>query len=110
MGRRSRYMLWYKVWGQAEMKCDDCRFWEQVKTAKAGNGVIMGFCRRNPPIATGCFVPKPGRIAGTVTPQLVEMTIWPKTQAGAWCGEGEKKSLGKQMVEEILSKREANET
>lgn len=82
------------------MKCEDCRFWEEKENANPGNGVRMGFCRRNPPIATGCFVPKAGRIAGTVTPQLVEMTIWPQTQAGAWCGEGKPR---------ILTEQEAND-
>ena len=71
------------------MKCENCRFWEEKKEIKPGNGVRMGFCRRNPPIATGCFVPKAGRIAGTVTPQLVEMTIWPQVSANNWCGEFE---------------------
>ena len=101
MGRCSRYMLWHKVRGQAEMKCEDCRFWEEKESANPGNGVRMGFCRRRPPIATGCFVPKAGRIAGIVTPQLVEMTIWPQVSANNWCGEFELR---------ILTEQEANET
>ena len=82
------------------MKCENCRFWEQKENISQGNDVWMGYCRRNPPIATGCFVPKAGRIAGTVTPQLVEMTIWPKVSANNWCGEFEPK---------ILTEQEAND-
>ena len=80
------------------MKCEGCRFWEQKGVPN--NGVQMGFCRRRPPIATGCFVAKTGRIAGTVTPQFVEMTIWPQVSANNWCGEGEPK---------ILTEQEAND-
>ena len=82
------------------MNCENCRFWEEKKKINPGNGVRMGFCRCNPPIATGCFVPKPGRIAGTMTPQLIEMTIWPQVSAINWCGEGEPR---------ILTEQEAND-
>ena len=92
-------MLWHKVRGQAKMKCEECGFWEVKKVAVPNNGVRMGYCRRNPPIATGCFVPKTNRINGTVTPQLVEMTIWPQVSANNWCGEGKPK---------ILTEQEAN--
>ena len=83
-----------------KIKCEDCRFWEEKKEIKPGNGVQMGYCRRNPPIATGCFVPKAGRIVGTVTPQLVEMTLWPQVSANNWCGEGKPR---------ILTEQEAND-
>ncbi len=52
-------MLRHKVWGQAEMKCENCKFWEEKKKVE------------------------PGRIA----PQLVEMTLWPQVSANNWCGE-----------------------
>jgi hypothetical protein len=75
------------------MTCENCRFWEETKKTVPANGVRMGYCRRNPPIATGCFVPKPGRIAGSITPQLVEMTLWPQVSASNWCGESEARIL-----------------
>ena len=86
------------------MKCEDCRFWEEKKGAKPSNGARMGYCRRNPPIATGCFVPKPGRIAGSITPQLVEMTLWPQVSANNWCGEFESRILTNPVQEAEIIK------
>ena len=83
---------------KAEMKCEDCRFWEEKKRAKPGNGARMGYCRCRPPIATGCFVPKANPIAGSITPQLAEMTLWPQVSANNWCGEFESRILTKPVT------------
>lgn len=68
------------------MKCENCRFWEQGKTSAPQNGAIMGYCRKNPPLATGCLVPKLQRVTGKLIPTMAEVTVWPKTSSGAWCG------------------------
>ncbi len=98
-------MLWYKVRGQAEMKCENCRFWLRKKEAAPTNGMIKGICVRYPPKGTGSFLPVANRIANTVQPQLFETTTWPTTNNAQWCGEWRKISLGEQMVEEILDDR-----
>lgn len=68
------------------MKCEECIFWEEDKSTKPANGVIMGYCRKNPPSATACVVPKPQIVTGKIIPTLVEITVWSKTRATAWCG------------------------
>ena len=78
------------------MKCQECNFWEQEKKSNPGNGAIMGYCRKNPPLATGCLVPMLQRVTGKMIPTMVEVTVWPKTNVNAWCGgfEPRKKPLG----------------
>lgn len=67
--------------------CKECRFWEQQETKAPQNGVIKGVCHRNPPIATGCFMPKMNIISGQVEPQYLELTVWACTNSVSWCGE-----------------------
>lgn len=85
-------------------KCKECRFWEQKETKSQANGVIQGVCHRNPPIATGCFMPKMNMITSQIEPQLMELTVWPITTNISWCGqfEGKQKSL---KVSDNLNRR-----
>lgn len=69
------------------MKCENCRFWLRKEEAVPGNGMIKGICVRYPPTATGSFVPIVNRIANTMTPKLIETTVWPTTNNAQWCGE-----------------------
>jgi hypothetical protein len=87
------------------MNCEKCRFWEEDKKSNPGNGVIMGYCRESPPAATVCLVPQLHRITGKMIPTIVEVTVWSKTMANAWCGgfEPKKKPLG------LLSDRITND-
>lgn len=67
--------------------CKDCNFWEQQETKAPQNSVMKGICHRNPPIATGCFMPKMNMISGQVEPQYLELTVWACTNSVSWCGE-----------------------
>lgn len=68
------------------MKCEECIFWEEDKSGKPANGVIMGHCRRNPPAASAYLMPKLDMATGKMIAALVEVTVWPKTMATALCG------------------------
>ena len=87
------------------MKCEECIFWEEDKAGKPANGVIMGYCRKNPPSAMACLVPKLHVITGKMIPTLIEITVWPKTMATALCGGFKSKALGQKMVADIIEKR-----
>ena len=91
-------MLWYKVWGQAEMKCENCRFWLRKEEAKPMNGLFKGICVRYPPKGSSSFLPVANRITNTVKPQLFETTTWPTTNNAQWCGEFREAKL---LTEEI---------
>lgn len=87
--------------------CENCRFWEREKTSAPQNGAAMGYCRKNPPAAMACLMPKLHRIENKVIPTLVEITVWSKTMAAAWCGgfEPKRKPL-RVLSQESLVKRE----
>ena len=71
--------------------CKDCKFWveQEAQGPKQDNGILKGECRCNPPIATGCFLPKLNMISGDMEPQLIETTVWACTLATYWCGKWE---------------------
>jgi len=90
------------------MTCENCRFWEEDKSGKPTNGVIMGYCHRNPPAAMACVVPKLQRVTNKMIPTLIEVTVWPKTMVAAWCGgfEVKKKPTGLLETKRITNDRD----
>ena len=72
------------------MKCKECHWWKLIANDKNSqhNGAQRGRCRIRPPIATPVIMPVVNQIANTVTPQIVEVTVWPVTNADCEaCGE-----------------------
>lgn len=76
------------------MTCKECRFWEQKESKAPQNGVVQGTCHFNPPIATGCFMPKLNMLTSQVEPQLIELTVWPITTGVSWCSKFEVRKAG----------------
>jgi len=56
-----------------QMKCEDCRFWDQDNKISS-----LGVCRRHAPRAS---------IGESVRGEKATDAIWPRTTGDQWCGE-----------------------
>lgn len=63
------------------MKCKDCDWWKLLEEGAPLNGAQKGRCHGRAPTVTAVVMPKVNQIANTVTPQIVEITVWPVTPA-----------------------------
>ncbi len=63
-------------------KCKDCDWWKLIED-KSGqlNGGVKGRCRGRAPTVTAVVMPVMHQIIGKVTPQILEVTVWPITGA-----------------------------
>ena len=58
--------------------CEDCGWWKLIEDKdRPLNGVKSGRCGGGGPTVTAVVMPAVNQIANTVTPQIVEVTLWP---------------------------------
>lgn len=72
-----------------KLHCEDCRWWTLITEQGATiNDTARGRCRGRAPIGTAVVMPVVNKIANTVTPQLIEVTVRSVTGAN-WeaCGD-----------------------
>lgn len=65
------------------MNCKDCKWWKLIDEGDSLDGAAKGRCHGKAPTATAVAMPKINQIANTITPQIIEVTVWPVT--GATC-------------------------
>jgi hypothetical protein len=64
--------------------CGECRWWEYEGENEAK--VPVGHCHARPPTATPLGTVQPNLITGKPEPKILELTVWPRTTAKAYCG------------------------
>lgn len=70
-------------------KCEKCGWWKLIEDkGQSSNGARKGRCHGRAPTASAVVMPQVNQIANTVTPSIVEVTLWPITGAGCEaCGD-----------------------
>lgn len=58
--------------------CKECDWWRLLKDDNT-NGMEKGRCHRRAPIGTAVVMPVLNQISRQVTPQIIEVSVWPIT-------------------------------
>lgn len=67
-----------------KLHCEDCEWWKLIHEKDSElNSIGKGRCHGRAPTGMPVIMPAVNRIANTVTPQIIEVTVWPIT--GASC-------------------------
>ena len=89
---------------RSKMQCKDCGWWKIIEEGAPFNGVEKGRCQGRAPTVTAVVMPQVNQIANTVTPQIVEVTVWPVTPSTCEaCGDF-KEAVKKKMKSGCQSK------
>lgn len=74
------------------MKCKDCGWWKLLEKGAPLNGAQKGRCHGRAPTATAVVMPKLNQITNTVTPHIIEVTVWSITGEDCEaCGDSKEK-------------------
>ncbi len=73
---------------EALRTCKECNWWKSTGDSGSGNGAEQGRCHGRAPTVTAVVMPVVHQISGEVTPQILEVTVWPVTGASCeGCGD-----------------------